>query len=61
MWKSIDTLTVNKRVILTNGDIVKEGYLRPDGIYKYGRNEDERWDRLSITPPTHWMDLPKPI
>lgn len=51
---------VGEKVILTNGDIVKEGWVRPDGVWKYGVEHNELWSRLSIVPPTHWMPLPDP-
>lgn len=60
-WISVeDALPGTERVLVTNGEFVKEGYRRPDGVWKYGKEEHMRWERLSCHPVTHWMPLPKP-
>ena len=48
------------KVLIANEDIVRRGYRRPDGVWKYGAKLHERWDKLSLFPPTHWMPLPMP-
>ena len=48
------------KVLIANEDIVRRGYRRPDGVWKYGAELHERWDKLSLFPPTHWMPLPMP-
>lgn len=60
-WISVeDALPGTERVLVTNGEFVKEGYRRPDGVWKYGKEEHMRWERLSCHPVTHWMPLPEP-
>lgn len=60
-WISVeDMLPGTERVLITNGEFVKEGYRRPDGVWKYGTDEHMRWDRLSCNAVTHWMPLPEP-
>lgn len=60
-WISVEErLPGTERVLITNGEFVKEGYRRPDGVWKYGRGEHMRWDKLSGNPITHWMPLPEP-
>ena len=60
-WINVeDALPGTERVLITNGEVVKEGYRRPDGVWKYGKEEHMRWERLSCHPVTHWMLLPEP-
>lgn len=60
-WVSVkDVLPGTERVLITNGEFVKEGYRRPDGVWKYGKEEHMIWERLSCHPVTHWMALPEP-
>lgn len=60
-WVSVEErLPGTERVLITNGEFVKEGYRRPDGVWKYGKEEHMRWERLSCHPVTHWMPLPEP-
>lgn len=55
-----ERLPKTEKVLITNGDIVMRGYRRPDGVWKYGVGLDEVWEKLSISPVTHWMPLPEP-
>lgn len=56
-----DRLPGTERVLITNGEVVKEGYRRPDGIWKYGVKEDELFSNLSSHSVVAWMPLPKPV
>ena len=56
-----EQLPGTERILVTNGEVVKEGYRRPDGVWKYGRKEDELFSRLSSKPVIAWMSLPKPF
>ncbi|MCB7336362.1 DUF551 domain-containing protein [Enterocloster aldenensis] len=56
-----EQLPGTERILVTNGEVVKEGYRRPDGVWKYGREEDELFSRLSSKPVIAWMSLPKPF
>lgn len=51
---------VGEKCLITNGETVMRGYLRPDGVWKTGANSDDLWERVSLYPPTHWMPLPEP-
>lgn len=51
---------VGIKCLITDGDVVLRGYLRPDGVWKTGVKPDELWEKTSLFPPTHWMPLPKP-
>lgn len=60
-WISVkDRLPGTKKVLITNGKLVKEGFQRPDGVWKYGVDSHQRWDRLTNETVTHWMPLPSP-
>lgn len=59
-WISVEErLPGTERILITDGELVKEGYRRPDGVWKYGREEYLLWSQLSIYPVTHWMPLPE--
>lgn len=51
---------VGEKCLITDGDVVYRGYVRPDGIWKTGIKPDELWENTSLFPPTHWMPLPTP-
>lgn len=55
-----ERLPGTERILITNGEFVKEGYRRPDGVWKYGRKEDELFSNLSSKGVIAWMPLPKP-
>lgn len=55
-----ERLPGTEKVLITDRDIVKIGYRRPDGVWKYGVGLDEVWERMSLRPVTHWMPLPEP-
>lgn len=55
-----EQLPGTERILITDGEVVKEGYRRPDGIWKYGVKEDELFSRLSSKPVIAWMPLPEP-
>lgn len=55
-----ERLPGTERVLITNGEFVKEGYRRPDGVWKYGRRDDELFSSLSNKPVIAWMPLPEP-
>lgn len=55
-----ERLPGTERVLITNGEFVKEGYCRPDGIWKYGRRENELFSNLSSKGVIAWMPLPEP-
>lgn len=55
-----ERLPGTEKVLITDGDIVMRGYRRPDGVWKYGIELHEVWERLSIKRVTHWMPLPEP-
>lgn len=60
-WISVkDRLPGTQKVLITNGKLVKEGFRRPDGVWKYGIESHQRWDRLTCKPVTHWMPKPEP-
>lgn len=60
-WISVEErLPGSEKILITNGEFVKEGYRRPDGVWKYGTEEHMKWERLSCHPVTHWMPLPEP-
>lgn len=60
-WIRIEErLPGTKRILITDGEIVKEGYCRPDGVWKYGRREDELFSNLSSKGVIAWMPLPEP-
>ena len=60
-WISVEErLPGTQNVLITNGEFVKCGFRRPDGVWKYGAEEHMRWDRLSCHTVTHWMPLPEP-
>jgi len=50
-----------KRVLITDGEIVKEGYCRPDGVWKYGAREDALFSKLSNKGVLAWLPLPEPF
>lgn len=54
-----ERLPGTEKVLITNGDIVMRGYRRPDGVWKYGIELHEVWERLSLNRVTHWMPLPE--
>lgn len=56
-----ERLPGTERILITDGEIVKEGYRRPDGVWKYGVKEDELFSSLSSVPVIAWMPLPKPF
>ena len=56
-----ERLPGTERVLITNGEFVKEGYRRPDGVWKYGVKEDELFSSLSSVPVIAWMPLPEPL
>ena len=56
-----EQLPGTERILVTNGEVVKEGYRRPDCVWKYGWKEDELFSRLSSKPVIAWMSLPKPF
>lgn len=61
-WISVEErLPGTERILITNGEIVKEGYRRPDGVWKYGVKEDELFSSLSSVSVIAWMPLPKPF
>lgn len=49
-----------RKCLITNGETVKVGWLRPDGVWKTGVNRNDLWNKFSLYPPTHWMPLPEP-
>lgn len=55
-----EKLPGTERILITNGEFVKEGYCRPDGVWKYGAKEDEQFSNLSSKPIVAWMPLPEP-
>lgn len=60
-WISVkERLPGSERILITNGEFVKEGYRQPDGVWKYGAEKHMKWERLSCHPVTHWMPLPEP-
>lgn len=62
VWIPVEErLPGTERILITDGEIVKEGYRRPDGIWKYGVKEDELFSSLSSVPVIAWMPLPKPF
>lgn len=34
------------------------GWIRPDGVWKYGAGSTERFDCLTVLPVTHLMPIP---
>lgn len=55
-----ERLPGTERILITDGEIVKEGYRRPDGVWKYGVGKDELFTRLSNKSVIAWMPLPEP-
>lgn len=55
-----ERLPGTEKVLITDGEIVMRGYRRPDGVWKYGVELHEVWERLSLKRVTHWMPLPEP-
>ena len=55
-----EQLPGTERILITDGEVVKEGYRRPDGIWKYGVKADEIFLNLSSNPVVAWMPLPEP-
>lgn len=51
---------IGRKCLITNGEIVKIGWIRPDGVWKTGVRHNDLWGRFSLYPPTHWMPLPEP-
>lgn len=56
-----EQLPGTERILITDGEVVKEGYRRPDGEWKYGVKEDELFLNLSSHPVIAWMPLPEPF
>lgn len=54
-----ERLPGTERVLITNGEFVKEGYRRPDGVWKYGSGVDQLFSKLSSIEVVAWMPLPK--
>ena len=48
------------KVLITNGEFVKEGYLRPDGVWKYGMDTEAVFSKLSCVGVIAWQPLPEP-
>lgn len=62
VWIPVEErLPGTERILITDGEIVKEGYRRPDGVWKYGVKEDELFSNLSSHSVVAWMPLPKPV
>ena len=61
-WKPIAEYPpkVGETYLITDGDIVMRGWIRPDGIWKYGAGSNARFDRLTAWPVTHLMPIPVP-
>lgn len=61
-WKPIAEYPpkVGETYLITDGDIVMRGWIRPDGVWKYGAGSTERFDRLTVLPVTHLMPIPAP-
>lgn len=55
-----EQLPGTERILITDGEVVKEGYRRPDGVWKYGVKADEIFSNLSSNPVVAWMPLPEP-
>lgn len=51
---------IGRKCLIANGEIVKIGWIRPDGVWKTGVRHNDLWGRFSLYPPTHWMPLPEP-
>lgn len=51
---------IGRKCLITNGEIIKIGWIRPDGVWKIGVNTNDLWSRFSLHPPTHWKQLPEP-
>lgn len=51
---------IGRKCLIANGEIVKIGFIRPDGVWKTGVNHNDLWGRFSLYPPTQWMPLPRP-
>lgn len=61
-WKPIAEYPpkVGETYLITDGDIVMRGWIRPDGVWKYGIDSNERFDHLTARPVTHLMPIPAP-
>lgn len=60
-WIPVDErLPGTERVLITDGEIVKEGYRRSDGVWKYGIEHEKIFSKLSITGVIAWQPLPEP-
>lgn len=56
-----EQLPGTERILITDGEVVKEGYRKPDGVWKYGVKEDELFLNLSSHLVIAWMPLPEPF